>query len=332
MPLFDSYLVVDWSAANGLRPKHPVKDAVWIGEQVGENRIRETYHRSRREGVDYLVSRLLHHAEAERKVLVGFDFSFSFSAGFSRALDLVESGRPPAYRKDSEIPWQAIWKELERRVTDSDSSSDNAVNNRFTAAGELNTIIGGGKKGPFWGCPRGKTVPGLGHRSPGFPFQTSCGAVLERLRWTEVSLPGVQETWKLYGAGSVGGQTLTGIPYLHRLRYDPRLEEVSRIWPFETGFTPDPVIAAGSSLRYGPCIVYAEVWPGVVRERTRALLDAGPSLIRDRAQVRSLCSRFAELDGQGLLSRLFDTPPGLDTAAIEVCIEEEGWALGARSV
>jgi hypothetical protein len=339
MQLFDAYFAVDWSAANGLRPKHPVKDAVWIGEQARANRTGETsqrqtnnietYHRSREEGIEYLTSRLIHLVDAGQKVLVGFDFSFSFSAGLALALGLLERGRQPTGRKGGISPWQVIWAELARRITDSDSSSNNAVNNRFAAAGELNTIIGGGKKGSFWGCPKEKSVPGLEHRSPGFPFQASRGAVLKRFRLTEVRLPGTQETWKLYGAGSVGGQTLTGIPYLYRLRRTSRLGNISRVWPFETGFTPDPVCAAGPSPRNGPSIVYAEVWPGVVRERTRALLDADPSLIRDQAQVRSLCRWIAELDEQRRLSRLFDTPRGLNAAAVKVCIEEEGWALGA---
>jgi hypothetical protein len=31
MPLFDAYVFVDWSAANGARPQRPTADAIWVG-------------------------------------------------------------------------------------------------------------------------------------------------------------------------------------------------------------------------------------------------------------------------------------------------------------
>ena len=78
-----------------------------------------------------------------------------------------------------------------------------------------------------------------------------------RFRRAEARAPGTQPAWKLLGQGSVGGQALLGIPMLRALRDDPALAPASRIWPFETGFTPRPRAT-------GPVIVHAEIWPGIV--------------------------------------------------------------------
>jgi hypothetical protein len=55
--------------------------------------------------------------------------------------------------------------------------------------------------------------------------------------------------------------------------------------------------------------------------------DAG--LTRDRAQVRAMCAWAAEYDERETLRPLFDTPNGLNPAQVQVCIEKEGWVLGA---
>ena len=182
----------------------------------------------------------------------------------------------------------------------------NNVSNRFAAAGELNTILHRGKPGPFWGCPVGTVIANLEPRSPGFPIQCVAEAQLPRLRIVESRLPGTQETWKLFGAGSVGSQALVGIPYVYRLRRTLELVRVSRVWPFETGFTPAP------SPSQGPFVLHAEIWPGVVERRVQVLLvNANPGLIRDRAQVRAMCEWAAECDQAETLGQYFNMPAGL---------------------
>lgn len=134
-------------------------------------------------------------------------------------------------------------------------------NNRFMVAGDLNAIAGNGRSGPFWGCPHTIVVANLSSTSPGFPFDATGGSSLQRLRITETQLPGTQEGWGLYGAGRVGSQALVGIPYVYKLRRHPELTHISRVWPFETGFTPDPATTEG------PFVLHAEIWPGVVKKR-----------------------------------------------------------------
>jgi len=146
---------------------------------------------------------------------------------------------------------------------------------------------------------------------------------LQRLRIVEGRLPGTQETWKLFGAGSVGSQSLVGIPYLYRLRRSLDMVRISRVWPFETGFTPTP------SPSQGPYVLHAEIWPGVVEQRVRELVGASPDLIRDRAQVRAMCEWAAESDHAKTLGKFFDMPAGLNQQQAQSCLEQEGWVLGA---
>jgi hypothetical protein len=52
-------------------------------------------------------------------------------------------------------------------------------------------------------------------------------------------------------------------------------------------------------------------------------------MIRDQAQVRAMCEWAAEHDDQGTLGQFFDIPAGLNHQQTQVCIQEEGWILGA---
>ncbi len=307
MSLFDAYIFVDWSAANRASPQRPSANAVWLGELIPCLRCqRETYHRTRSGGVLCVLSALEGHVKENRRVLVGFDFPYGYPCGSSRALGL------PFGRQ----PWWEIWTQLAARVQD----AANNVNNRFVVAAELNAIAGVGHPGPFWGCPANAAGVNLQPRSP---FNAGGGVQLPRLRIVETRLPRAQEAWKLFGAGSVGSQALVGIPYVHRLRRQPELAEFSRVWPFETGFTPSP------SPDHGPFVLHAEIWPGVIEKRVQDLMNADCALIRDRAQVRAMCEWAAELDDRNKLGQLFSEPNGLGQREIETCVSEEGWILGA---
>lgn len=123
--------------------------------------------------------------------------------------------------------------------------------------------------------------------------------------------------------GSVGSQALVGIPYVYKLSRHPLLAGVSRVWPFETGFTPEPIPS------HGPFILHAEIWPGVVDQRVREFTAQNPEMIRDQVQVRAMCEWAAECDSKGMLGQYFDVPKGLNPEQIRQCTEEEGWVLGA---
>ncbi|MGD8258580.1 MAG: hypothetical protein PVH56_13500 [Desulfobacterales bacterium] len=169
----------------------------------------------------------------------------------------------------------------------------------------------------------GQATDHLYPNSPGFPYKAKNGKSLERPRITESRLRQVQETWKLFGAGSVGDQTLVGIPYLHQLRRHVDFADRSAVWPFETNFTSKP------TLKMGPYVVHVEIWPGLVKNAVALITEVEKTAIRDQIQVRALCQWAADLDLKIELGRLFNTPNGLDKNQIQVCIQHEGWILGA---
>jgi precorrin-8X/cobalt-precorrin-8 methylmutase len=289
VPLFDEYVMVDWSAAN--RRKRG-KDSIWIGrrrdgETVGENVATRAQARER-------VRELLRDAaRAGRRVLVGFDFPYGYPRGFAEALAVAEAQ-----------PWLAIWRLLAREIEDDERNQ----NNRFDVASRLNAQLGR-EPGPFWGCPPRRVSDSLRPTKPTFPYRglAEYRAVDLALRERRAATRPLA-VWQLMYAGCVGSQALVGIPVVHALRFDPELEAVSGVWPFETGFVPDP----------GARIVHAEIWPGVIEVEER------PGEVRDETQVKTLASAFAGHDAGGTLGALL-TPRSAD----EHTSREEGWILGA---
>lgn len=290
--LFDAYIAVDWSARSRPSPARPSPDSIWVAERVGAV-SQDWYWRTRWACRDFLEERLASHVDIGRRVLVGFDFSYGYPSGFADAIGL--SGEAPV--------WQLVWRELQRLIVD---APDNA-NNRFGVAAELNGRCG---DGPFWGCPPAQQRSTLRSTRPRNDFVT-------RRRWADQRASGLQSAWQLLGRGSVGSQSLLGIPIVARLRFDSPVSDVSRVWPFETGFTTAMVPAQD------PFVLHAEIWPGLAPQP----LDA--SLVKDQAQVRAVTDWLAELDGAGRLARLFDRPADLPEAGLIAAVHDEGWILGA---
>jgi precorrin-8X/cobalt-precorrin-8 methylmutase len=293
--LFDQYVVVDWSASN--RPTRGA-NSIWIGRQHARSQdVLVENHATRGAAVRSLADLL---AACPARVLVGFDFALGFPLGFARAAKLP--GAPS---------WLAAWQHLSREL---DDRTDNA-NNRFEVATRLNARVGSGP-GPFWGTAGGR--PGSEHlsprRAPGFPHR---GLAEHRVteRAFQLTSRWPCSVWQLTGAGSVGSQTLTGIPAVHRLRRHPLLAHRSAVWPFETGLPYDPTCARPDA------IVHAEVWPSAVP------LDPEVHRVRDAAQVIGLCRHLEDLDARGSLAREFT--PDLDESTARAVVDEEGWILGA---
>lgn len=295
-PLFDRYVVVDWSAS--ATPKTG-KDSIWscildraTGRSVTLN------HRTRHAARTYLIDRLV--ADAGR-VLIGFDFPLGYPRGFARAAGL--HGSPP---------WAATWQHLARCVRD---EPDN-TSNRFAVAAALNATISEGL-GPFWGTTAERHVtPHLSRtKAPGFPHLG-----LAEFRSNEMALRATgrypASVWQLSGAGSVGSQALTGIPVVWALRRHGALAHRSVIWPFETGLTDDPTSGRDDM------IVHAEVWPSAIA------VDLTRHAVRDAAQVIALCEHLHRSDAGGQLAGQF--APDLDADVAEAVMQEEGWILGAH--
>lgn len=310
MTLFDAYVFVDWSARNALSRVKPGKDAIWVGELIPPGEPTEIYHRGREQASAHLRDRLHLLVRDGRRVLVGFDFPYGYPAGLASCL-----------AAGSAKPWRAIWELLADELVDDEKNKSN----RFAVASRLNERLGGGP-GPFWGCHSASYTPALTPTKTGlfvFPFAVA-DQELQRLRRTEQTIGGPQETWKLAGAGSVGGQALVGIPRVRALRDDPVLAPIGAVWPFETGFTPRPAPATG------PWVLHAEIWPGIIASEALASETAATGAIRDQVQVRLMCRWAFDEDRDGSLGTWFDATV-LDESGRRIAVDEEGWILGCRA-
>jgi precorrin-8X/cobalt-precorrin-8 methylmutase len=299
-PLFDSYLMVDWSAANIPRRG---RDSIWFCLlQRNRGRLTETAlenpstrHRAYRRLRDILLS-----AVADRhSILVGFDFPFGFSRGLAGRLGLVGP------------PWRAVWDEIATLLEDDEENR----NNRFHVAAELNRRISDAAF-PFWGCPPkqvGRCLASTHHRRHG------TGGLAEK-RLVEGRVRGPQPGWKLLGTGSVGSQALTGIPIVRRLRDDPVLASHSKVWPFETGLRP---LAKTADM---PRVVLTEIYPSLVANQPHA------GEVKDSAQVRAIGRHFARLDEHDGLAEILTGDPSLAPEESAIVATEEGWVLGVTTL
>ena len=261
----------------------PSADAIWIAAE-GSAGFPPRYFRTRAEALAFLADHLAAERSAGRRTLAGFDFPFGYPRGFAAALTGRAAGR-------------AVWAWLASRITDGPANA----NNRFAVAAEINSALG---STPFWGRPAALALSSLPERGRDriHPFP-------ER-RLVEARVPSAQPAWKLYTTGSVGGQVLMGLPALHRLLHDPRLEGIAA-WPFDTGLAvPDAPI------------VLAEIYPSLL-----AGAVAGEAGIRDAAQVRLTAGAYAALDAEGALAPLF-APTGLTPEETTIVANEEAWILG----
>lgn len=269
MAVFDTYIIVDWSAANV--PKTG-RDSIWVCRR---DRAGETVaNPATRHAAKALLSEMLAAASVSGdRAVVGFDFPFGYPEGFAVRLGL--GGRP----------WRAVWDEIARLIED---APDNR-NNRFEVGEGLNRRISNGRF-PFWGCPPGRDYAHLGPRHHN---GHAAGGIAEK-RLIDSWMVGAQPCWKLAYTGSVGSQALTGIPVVRSLRDDPRWADRMRVWPFETGLDlPDEAR-----------LVLAEVWPSWWRKAIRA--ELGPP--NDQAQVRSVAAIFADADRAGEFAGWFSPP------------------------
>ena len=211
-PLFDAYLIVDWSAA-----KQPTTgpDSIWWALARRDDRsvaVAETANPpTRAEAARQLASTLAGEFAEGRRVLVGFDFPFGYAAGTAARLG------------GEEADWKTIWTVIDELLEDGE---DNA-NNRFRVGAELNRRLTG-EAFPFWGHDGAHEDPHLVRRArrPHGPND------LAERRLCEARLKGTQPAWKLAYTGSVGSQTLTGIPRVKQLLDDPEIGAFLSVWPF----------------------------------------------------------------------------------------------------
>jgi hypothetical protein len=258
--MFDSFVIVDWSAANLPRIG---RDSIWICRRCGDHET--LVNPPTRQAAKALLADWLTAALArENRVLLGFDFPFGYPAGFAARLGLPGS------------PWRAVWDEIASLIADDEHNR----NNRFDVAESLNKRVSDGPF-PFWGCPAAPTrthLCGKHHR------RHESEGLAER-RVVDLYIPSAQPCWKLLGVGSVGGQALTGIPVARALRDDPRWYQQTKVWPFETGLCA----------RFEARIVIAEVYPSLWAVSPAAGEPKDRAQVRTVAQFLAERDRAGEL-------------------------------------
>lgn len=289
--MFDRFVVVDWSANS--TPKHG-RDSIWIavadadGVRVANPATRAEAERRVHEVVE---------GGAGTRTLIGIDVSLGCPAGTAAALGL-----------DGGDPWRSTVEALSALITDDDRN----VNNRFSVAAELNGRMTGGP-GPFWGCPPAAASATLAPTKPSTFAPVAEWRAVETVLRSHGRRP--FSVWQLLGAGAVGGQSLLGIPVVHRLMQ--RWPDRVAVWPTTTGLTV-PELSAGS-------VVIAEVWPSMMEPMTVDTSDVG-DMVRDEVQVRTTVAWMDALAASGSLAALF--APAVPDAARPIVEREEGWVLG----
>lgn len=346
--MFDTYLMVDWSAAASPADWPPGADSIWWAavqdRWKGKKRIlppSETivaHERTRSSAIAHLTDFLQKEIDRQRRVLIGFDFAFGYPSGFAREI----TGKGFALE---------MWKWLSDQVVDDDQNR----NNRFSVAGDLNKMLirDSVESGPFWGYPekKGRLNPGVPTFDPykkGAADWTKCFG-FNHLRATDRA-PGAKSLWHLFGNGTVGSQVLLGLPALWRLCQNlfPSRKSSAKsspigaqcvVWPISVAWPRrEGSFQAPQMNPDGAQIVIVEIYPSLLRSAVAQYKEEWEIL--DRAQVRLNALAFSLLGEQnGGLEALFTGPKGehlerargeketLEDARTRIATEE-GWMFG----
>lgn len=286
--------MVDWSAS--AKPTTG-PDSIWVGVLKRNVRFQmafEAHNPSTRAEAEKLLNTVLDDLQRKReRALVGFDFPLSFPRGTAAALKLQGA------------PWRAMLDFVSKEVKDLPTN----VNNRFQVGAKMNRLMTG-EAFPFWGAPARDEQTMLSAKR----VREHGPDDLPEFRLAEAAIKGPSSIWKLYYQGSVGGQALTGLPVIKRLREARKV----KLWPFETGWQKlAPADLADTDA------VFAEIYPSMFATKPNA------GEVKDEAQVRGACERFNALDEKGQLAALFG--PAKDDARRETVEHEEGWILGVQA-
>ena len=292
--LFDNYIMVDWSAAS--KP-NTGNDSVWIGVLRRDVRLQLRFEHfnppTRLQAYEKIIELLEAFSKRDDKTLIGFDFALGFPIGTSAALKLDGDAH------------KAIFKFLAKEIKDKPDNS----NNRFSVASMINRIISG-TSFPFWGCPKKDILTTLQPKKT-VPHTNE---TIAEYRPCDIAAKASSPVWKLYSPGSVGSQTITGIPYVEKIAQTiPDM----KIWPFDTGLqtlTRDNLD--------GVNVVVAEIYPSMLKVKPTE------QETKDLAQVRAISEYFANLDDNGKLGELFGGISSISDETRNDAITEEGWILG----
>jgi precorrin-8X/cobalt-precorrin-8 methylmutase len=313
MPLFDAYIMVDWSGSD--RRRAGKQDCIWIAHGPAAAAAPITVSPPSRTEAEEIIRAELQAIVAAQKgrVLFCADFGYGYPAGFASLFAKSFPAELP--------PWRIVWQYLRKHVQDDLGTKPGQQptnrSNRFEVASAINAAVSSSAlPGPFWCLFKAGSYACVPQKRPQQPFVCAIGSVAS-LRITDKRTKS-DTPFRLFGTGSVGSQVITGIPRLERLRFGPEFTRCSAVWPFETGWAPPTGIWFDPEVR----ILHAEIYPSV-----RAPLA---DTIKDRGQVRAMWHWARNLDAKDLLIRELAIPPGITSGSQEdtVIRREEGWILG----
>ncbi|HEY3941502.1 MAG TPA: hypothetical protein VGL60_03375, partial [Acidimicrobiales bacterium] len=255
--------------------------------------------------------------------LVGLDFSFGYPAGFAEVVDpRPRRGPGESVGPGAQVgpPWRRTWRVLGDLV---DDRPDNE-NNRFAVANELNRRSG---TRLFWGRPASaryddlRWLPTTDVVPPGLA-PNPCAALR---RCERAAGPGICSNFQLFGGVTVGGQVLTGIPWLARLL---AALPGAVVWPLQTGFVADPLAGAPPGRRAGGAarVVFVELWPSLF----------GPpdprGSVRDEGQVLTALGACARQDAAGWAAWFDPVSPGGSSALPARVVAQVSARMSAQAV
>ncbi|MCL0070843.1 hypothetical protein M1N44_03625 [Dehalococcoidia bacterium] len=284
MPLFDVYMAVDFTGSANVGVQ---RDRIAFAEleRGATPDVRKGFTRST--VADHLLERIIDHNQRGKRVLVGFDFQYSFPKGFWNAL----TGLPES--------WASMLQGMAKGVAGLPSVREEPKSNAREWARKANERIAcrlRTKVGPFWG-PHFSPQP----TDPKFPFSPG---IFEKFRAVENLRAGFKPIFQLGGQGTVGLQSLCGMPHLFYLRNNCFKHKIAlHCWPFD-GWNPN------NSAHF-----LVEWYPAIQNQGRKS----------DEQDAKACVEWARDVDEKGQMSKyLLPNLPDNDKAKAAV----EGWVLG----
>jgi molybdopterin molybdotransferase len=318
-PGFDTFLVVDWSAAKG-RKTRPTSDAIWLGIVRDGIAQEPEFCATRIAAEARIVALIASEQAAGRRLLAGFDFPFGYPQGFARHVTGTDD------------PF-AVWDWIGARITDTEKGE----NNRFDVAEDLNALFDG--DGPFWAKPNKVDWPGIPFRKAAVRF-----APMAERRACDLEAKASSSCFQLFNPPTVGGQMLMGLPMLNRLRQIPGVA----VWPFEAWQEAPAVLAEIWPGVIEPAVkaALATAGPDAIRDRAQVGLLALALSRLSASELYGLMSDLPDAAGEEgwilgaglnntLVSRLHDSaapaplkndcfalPPGVHWTPVDAALDD----------
>jgi hypothetical protein len=119
MPLFDFYIMVDWSG--GARRRGDRSDTIWIahGRRTADTPLPDS-PRSRTEAIALIEPVLERAIRSEQRVLLCFDLAYGYPVDFAPALQAATG------KSDRDLPWIAVWRYLSEQLKDDEGTAPGA--------------------------------------------------------------------------------------------------------------------------------------------------------------------------------------------------------------